>query len=57
MTPGPTSQDETANNSDASPDDCIEGDHDGHHDRQYDEGCTALPCAVSPCEHERGAPC
>lgn len=57
MTPEPTPQDETANNRDASPGDGIEADHDGHHDCQDDQGRAALPCAVSPCEHNRGAPC
>jgi hypothetical protein len=56
-TPVPTPQDETANNGDASPGDRIESDDDGHHDCQYDDGCAALPGAVSPCEHDRGAPC
>ena len=57
MTSDPTPQDEAANNSDASLGGRIENDHDGHHDRQYDEGCAALPCAVSPCEHNGGASC
>jgi len=57
MTSDPTPQDEAANNSDASLGDRIENDHDGHHDRQHDEGCAALPCAVSPCEHNGGASC
>jgi hypothetical protein len=57
MTPAPAPQDETANDSDASLGDRIESDHDGHHECQYDEGCAALPCALSAFERNRGAPC
>ena len=42
MTPEPTPQDETANRSDGSAADGIEGDHTGHQERQDDKGCTAL---------------
>jgi hypothetical protein len=51
MTPEPTAQDETANNSDDSPTDGIEGDEAGQHECQDDQGCAALPVAVSPAEH------
>jgi len=47
MTPEPTPQDETANHSDDSAADGIEGDQTGHHERQDDEGCTALPVAMA----------
>jgi hypothetical protein len=57
MTPEPTPQDETANRSDDSAADGIEGDHTGHHERQDDEGRTALPVAVSPSEHHPDASC
>ena len=55
MTPEPTALDETANNSEDSPADGIEGDHAGQHECQDDEGCTALPVAVSLSEHNPGA--
>jgi hypothetical protein len=57
MTPEPTPQDETANRSDGSAADGIEDDHTGHHERQDDEGCTALPVALRPSEHNPGACC
>jgi hypothetical protein len=55
MTPEPTAQDETANNSDDSPANGIEGDYAGQHECQDDQGCAALPVAVSPCDHNRRA--
>jgi hypothetical protein len=57
MTPEPTPQDETANRSHGSAADGIEGDHTGYHERQDDEGCTALPIALRPSEHNPGASC
>ena len=54
MTPEPTVQEETANNSDDSPADGIEGDHGRQHECQDDQGCAALPVAVNPPEHNRG---
>jgi hypothetical protein len=57
MTPDPTPQDETANRSDDSAAHGVEGDHTCHQERQDDEGCTALPVAVSPSEHNPGASC
>jgi hypothetical protein len=42
--------DETPNNSDDSPTDGIEGDHGGQHEGQDDQGCAALPFALSPGE-------
>jgi hypothetical protein len=55
MTPEPTAQDETTNNSNDSPANGIEGDHAGQHECQDDQGCAALPVAVSPSEHNRRA--
>jgi hypothetical protein len=55
MTPEPKVQDETANKSEYPPADGIEGDHRGQHERQDDQGCAALPVAMSPSEHNRGA--
>jgi hypothetical protein len=55
MTPEPTAQDETANNSDDSSANGIEGDHGGQQKCQDDQGCTALSVAVSPSEHNRRA--
>ena len=52
MTPEPTAEDETANNCDDSPSDRIEGDHAGQHEGQDDQGCAALPVAVSPAQHD-----
>jgi hypothetical protein len=54
MTPEPEAQDEAANNSEDSPADGIEGDHGGQHECQDDEGCAALPVAVSACDHHLG---
>jgi hypothetical protein len=56
MAPGPTPHDETATDADSSPGNRIESDHAGRQHCQYDEGCTALPCAVGPREHNRSAP-
>ena len=55
MTPEPKAQDETANNSDDSPADGIEGDHGGQHECQDDQGSAALPVAMSLSEHHPGA--
>ena len=52
MTPGPTVQDETANNSDDSPADGIQRDHADQQECEHHEGCAALPVAVSPCDHD-----
>jgi len=57
MTPEPTPQEETANGSDGSAADGIEGDHTGHQERQDDKRCTALPVALRPSEHNPGACC
>jgi hypothetical protein len=57
MTPEPTPQDETANRGDGSAADGIEGDHTGDHERQDDQGGTALARAVSPCDHNADASC
>jgi hypothetical protein len=54
MTPEPTVQDETANNSDDSPADGIQGDHADQQECEHHEGCAALPVAVSPCDRNSG---
>ena len=53
MTPELTPHNETANNSDDSAADGIEGDHAGYYEHQHDEGCTALPVAVNPSDRHR----
>ena len=47
MTPEPTAQDETANKSDDSAADGVQGDHAGQQECQHHQGCAALPVAVS----------
>jgi 6-phosphofructokinase len=54
MTPGPTVQDETANNSDDSPADGIQGDHADQQECEHHQGSAALTLAVSPCDHNSG---
>ena len=51
MTPWPTVQDETANNSEDAPADGIQRDHADQKECQHHEGCAALPVAVSPRDH------
>jgi len=51
MTPEPTVQDETANKSDDSATDGVQGDHAGQQECEHDQGCAALPVAVSVCDH------
>ena len=48
MTPESTVRDETANNSDDRPADGIQGDYAGQRECEHDQGCAALPVAVSP---------
>jgi len=52
MTPEPTIRDETANNSDDSPADSIQGDHADQQECQHHQGCAALPVAVNPSDHD-----
>jgi hypothetical protein len=54
MTPGPTVQDETANNSDGSPAEGIQGDHAGQQKCEHHEGGATLAVAVSPCDDNSG---
>jgi hypothetical protein len=54
MTPEPAIRDETANNSDDSPADGIQGDHADHQECQHHQGCAALPVAVNPSDHHFG---
>jgi hypothetical protein len=51
MTPEPTVQDETANNSDDSPADGIQRDHADQQECEHHEGCAALLVAVSASDH------
>ena len=51
MTPEPTVQDETANNSDNSPADGIQSDHADQQECEHHQGRAALTVAVSPCDH------
>ncbi len=53
-TPEPTLQDETANNSDDSASDGVQRDHADQQKREHDEGCAALPVAVSACDDHLG---
>jgi hypothetical protein len=52
MTPGPTVQDETANNSDDSAADGIQGDHAAQQECEHHHGRAALTGALSPCDHD-----
>ena len=54
MTPEPTVQDQTANNSDDSPADRIQGDHADQQECEHHQGSAALTVAVSPCDHNSG---
>ena len=54
MTPEPTVQDETANNSDDSPADGIQGDHADQQECEHHQGGAALTVAVSPFDHNSG---
>jgi hypothetical protein len=56
MTPGPTVQDESANNSDDSPADGIQGDHADQQECEHHQGSATLTLAVSPCDHNSGNP-
>jgi hypothetical protein len=54
MTPGPTVRDQTANNSDDSPADGIQGDHADQHECEHHQGCAALPGTVDSCVDKGG---
>jgi hypothetical protein len=54
MAPVPTVHDQTANNSDDSTADGIQGDHAGQQECEHHQGCAALPLAVSPRIHNSG---
>jgi hypothetical protein len=54
MTPEPTVEDQAANKSDDSPADGIQGDHADQQECEHDQGCAALPVAVSPCDRDSG---
>ena len=51
MSPEPTAGDETANNSDDSPADGIQGDHADQQECEHHQGGAALTVAVSPRDH------
>jgi len=53
-TPEPTIRGETANNSDDSPADGIQGDHADQQECQHHQWCAALPVAVNPSDHNCG---
>jgi len=53
-TPEPTVRDQTANTSDDSPADGIQGHHADQHECEHHQGCAALPVAVGPCVHKPG---
>jgi hypothetical protein len=54
MAPGPTVQDQTANNGDDSAADGIQGDHADQHECEHHQGCAPLAAAVSPGVHKPG---
>ena len=54
MTPEPTVQDETANKSDDSAADGVEGEDAGQQECEHHQRCAALPVAVSACDRNRG---
>jgi len=51
MTAESTVQDETANKSDDSAADGVQGDHAGQQECEHNQGCATLPVAVSACDH------
>jgi hypothetical protein len=50
MTPEPTVQDETANESDDSAAGGVQGDHAGQQECEHHQRRAAFPVAVSPCD-------
>ena len=54
MTPEPTVQDETANQSDDSAADGVQGDHADQQECQHHQRGATLTVAVSPCDHRSG---
>jgi hypothetical protein len=54
MTPESTVQDETANKSDDSASDGVQGDYAGQQECEHHQGCAALPVAVSARDHNPG---
>jgi hypothetical protein len=54
MTPEPTVQDETANKSDESAAEGVQGDHAGQQECEHHQGRAALPVAVNACDHNPG---
>ena len=54
VTPEPAVQEETANKSDDSAAEGVQGDHAAQQQCQHDQGCAALPVALSAGDHHRG---
>jgi hypothetical protein len=54
MTPEAAVQDETANESDDSASDGVQGDHSGQQEGEHHQRCTALPGAVSVRDRDPG---
>ena len=54
MTPRPAVRDETADESDDSPADGVQGDYAGQQKREDHQRCAALPVAVSPRDRNCG---
>jgi hypothetical protein len=54
MTPVPTVQDETANKSDESAADGVQGYHADQQECEHDDRCAALSIAVSACDRNPG---
>jgi len=51
----PIVQDESANKDDDSAPDGVQSDHAGQQECEHDQGCAALPSAVSACDHNPGS--
>jgi hypothetical protein len=54
VTPEPTVQHETANKSEDSAADGVQGDHAGQQECKHDQGCAAFPVPVSARDHHLG---
>jgi hypothetical protein len=55
MTPGPIVQDETTNKRDDSAPDSVQGDHADQQECEHDQGCAALPVALSAYDDHLGS--
>jgi hypothetical protein len=54
MTTEPTVRDATADKSDDATADGVQSDDAAQQQGEHDQGCAALPVAVSPCDHNPG---